>query len=189
MTSSLPNSEIQSPSLSASDLVPVSISSSQEQFVRIQLASGTAALLPSQEIAEVLIIPVGQIIPIPHMPTWVMGVYNWRGEILWTVDLGHLCGFTPWYRQASNISQHSVVVLQIRNHELYSTRPKSLALGLVVQRTDDIEWCDPNLIQVLPSAVVAPELGRFLRGYWWSSNNDMLAVLNSKEIIEAMPKS
>ncbi|MGA7936496.1 MAG: chemotaxis protein CheW [Kovacikia sp.] len=188
MSSFSPGSDIQFPSVSTADLVPVSTANLQEQFLLIQLISGTAALLPSQDIAEVVTIPIGQITPIPHMPDWVMGVYNWRGEILWMVDLGHLCGFTPWYRQRSNISGHSAVVLQISNPEFHPSRTKSLTLGLVVHRTDDIEWCDPNLIQVLPSAAAVPELEPFLRGYWWSSNNDMLAVLDGMKIMEAMPK-
>ncbi len=67
----------------------------KEQFLRFHLVPDTTLMLSITQLTEVLTIPVGQIIPIPHMPAWVMGVYNWRGEILWMVDLGQLVGLTP----------------------------------------------------------------------------------------------
>ena len=65
---------------------------------------------------------------------------------------------------------------------------KGHTLGLVVNRVEDIEWCDPTRIQPLPSSTVIPELVPFLRGYWWKSNGEMLAVLDGNAIVEAMPK-
>ncbi|UBF24705.1 chemotaxis protein CheW [Kovacikia minuta CCNUW1] len=161
-------------------------STNKEQFLRLHLAPDTNALLPLIQMAEVLTIPMGEIVPMPHMPAWVMGVYNWRGEILWIVDLGHLCGLTPWYEQATNISAHKVVVLRVQDTN--TTHPKSQLLGLVVDQVEDIEWCDVEMIQALPLSNVAPELARLLHGYWWKSNDDMLAVLNGAAILRAMPK-
>ncbi|GBF83604.1 chemotaxis signal transduction protein [Aphanothece sacrum FPU3] len=66
--------------------------SSLEQFLRFDLVPDTTLMLPVAQLTEVLTVPLGQIVPIPHMPPWVMGIYNWRGEILWMVDLGHLLG-------------------------------------------------------------------------------------------------
>lgn len=173
-------------------------SSASEQFLRLHLPEMTV-LLPVQHLTEVLTIPIGQIVPIPHMPAWVMGVYNWRGEVLWMVDLGHLCGLIPWYQQPTSISTHSAVVLQVREPQIHeqqireqratSTSVKSQTLGLVVSQIEDMEWCDPDVIQSLPLATLTPEIAPFLRGYWWKSNDDMLAVLDGQAILEAMPKS
>jgi positive phototaxis protein PixI len=159
-----------------------------EQFLRMHLIPDTPILLPLQQLIEVLSIPVAQIVPIPHMPAWVMGAYNWRGEILWMVDLGHLCGLTPWYAQAAHHSVHSAVVLRIQDDRSPSTKSKSQMLGLVVSRVEEVEWCDPSVIQQLPVSMVKFELAPFLRGYWWKSNDDMLAVLNGEAIIAAMPQ-
>ncbi|HEY9652883.1 MAG TPA: chemotaxis protein CheW, partial [Coleofasciculaceae cyanobacterium] len=71
-------------------------SSASEQFLRFHLLPNTTALLPIEQLTEVLTISRDQVVPIFHMPPWVMGVYNWRGEILWILDLGHLIGLTPW---------------------------------------------------------------------------------------------
>ncbi|MBE9179137.1 chemotaxis protein CheW [Oculatella sp. LEGE 06141] len=159
-----------------------------EQFLRLNLFSDTTVLLPVELLSEVLTIETGQIVPIPHLPGWVMGVYNWRGDVLWMVDLGHLCGLVPWYRQSSNLSNFSAVVMQSGDRRTASAQAKNQMLGLVVNRVEDIEWCDPTLIQPLPPSTVTPEFARFLWGYWWKPGGDMLAVLNKDAILTAMPK-
>jgi positive phototaxis protein PixI len=161
------------------------VSSTDEQFLRLQLVDSTV-LLPVTQLTEVLTVPMGQIVPISHMPPWVMGVHNWRGEVLWMIDLGHLCGLTPWYEQMS-VSSYSAVVLQIRTPQKTASS-KSQTLGLVVSQIGEMEWCNPSVIQPLPTTTMTPEIAPFLRGYWWNSDNDMLAVLDGVAIFEAMPK-
>ena len=160
-----------------------------QQFLRLRLVSDIIALLPVQQLTEVLTIPTSQVAPIPHLPPWVMGVYNWRGEILWMIDLGHLCGLTPWYQQTICRSTHKAVVLRQNDDILSSNAAKVQMLGLVVNEVEDIEWCDSNVIQSPLSSTVTPELAPFLRGYWWKSDGDMLVFLNGAAIFEAMPRA
>ena len=67
----------------------------QQQFLRFHLAPDLNAALPVEQMTEVFTVATTKVVPIPHMPPWVIGVYNWRGEILWLVDLGYLLGGTP----------------------------------------------------------------------------------------------
>ncbi|NJO41517.1 MAG: chemotaxis protein CheW [Cyanobacteria bacterium RU_5_0] len=163
-----------------------------EEFLRLYL-SEMPVLLPIQHLTEVLSVPIGQIVPIPHTPPWVMGVYNWRGEILWMVDLGHLCGLIPWYQQSTYGSTHSVVVLQVQRHKArsafrQSSSAKNQILGLVVNQVGDIERCNLDMIQAPPSSSIMPELASLVRGYWWQAEGDMLAILDGTAILEIMPK-
>ena len=119
-------------------------------------------MLPITQLIEALTIPFGQIVPISHLPAWVMGVYNWRGEILWMIDLGHLVGFTPWHQQVVNTSTHRAIVLHDRSQS--NAKDKSLAIGLVVSQVEGIEWCSPDQIYSPPASAVTPELAPFLRG-------------------------
>ncbi|PSB23544.1 chemotaxis protein CheW [Stenomitos frigidus] len=162
----------------------VSANDTKEQFLRLHLVPDTKVLLPIQQVAEVLTIPAGQIVPIPHMPACVMGVYNWRGEVLWMVDLGHLCGLIPYYQQAVRVA-HTAVVLQGQDKK--STQ-KSQTLGLVLDRVEDVEWCDPKVIQPLSSSTLTSELAALLRGYWWKSDDAMLAVLEAEAIIATISR-
>ncbi|MBI4781136.1 MAG: chemotaxis protein CheW [Oscillatoriophycideae cyanobacterium NC_groundwater_1537_Pr4_S-0.65um_50_18] len=199
MSDSLSIPELQS--LPASNLAipsaaPDSIPADTEQFLRLHLLN-TPVLLSVVQMAEVLTIPIGQIIPISHMPAWVMGVHNWRGEVLWMVDLGHLCGLSPWYEQPS-VSAHAAVVLQVRDPKssdaitsaASTSTPasaKKQTLGMVVSQVGEMEWCDPHQIQSLALSSATPEIAQFLRGYWWNVNGDMLAVLDGEAIAQAMP--
>ena len=187
-TVSSPNSQDFSPS--AQEAALVLASEMGEQFLQLSLPKMTV-LLPVCQLTEVLTIPVGQIVPMPHMPPYVIGVFNWRGEILWMVDLGHLCGLTPWYEQSTYGSTHSAVVLQLRRRQSTSpaqkaTSAKSQTLGLVVNKVGDIEQCNPDAIQSLPSSTSTPKLAPLLRGYWWKPEGDMFAVLDGEAIIGAM---
>jgi positive phototaxis protein PixI len=175
-------------SIPNSSLSPPNIVSSKrdEQFLRFYLFPDTTALLPIQQLTEVLTIPRGEIVPIFDMPPWVMGVYNWRGEILWIVDLGHLAGLTPWYQQESGSVAHTTIVLQAHSPQSTANSLKSLMLGVVVNRVEDIEWCNPDWIQSPPSSAVTPELVPFLCGYWLKSNSEMLVVLDGKAILNGM---
>jgi positive phototaxis protein PixI len=156
-------------------------SSEKEPFLRFYLEPDTTALLALPQLAEVFNIPIGQIVPIAHMPAWIRGVYNWRGEILWVADLGHLVGLTPSYQQRQSNLTYTTVVLQ-------STNAKNQLLGVIVKHLEDIEWCDLEQIQSPPSSTVHQGLLPFLRGYWWKSDDDVLAVLDGEAIMAAMPK-
>lgn len=174
-----------------SSLLPVTNSASsseREPFLRFYLEPDTTALLPLLQLAEVFNIPISQIVPIAHMPSWIRGVYNWRGEILWIADLGHLVGLTPSYQQASNTLTYTTVVLQSLSNNATSTNVKNQLLGVIVNRLEDIEWCNLDQIQSPPSSTVVQGLLPFLRGYWWKSDDDVLAVLDGEAIMAAMPK-
>ncbi len=162
------------------------VSDAREQFLQLYLLQDTIALLPITRLAEVLTISATQIIPIPHMPPWMMGVCNWRGEILSLVDLGHLVGFAPVYQKASSASNYTLVVLQ--NHAFDPVRKSTdkQIVGLIVERVGNIEWCDPNLIQTLSSTGTS-ELGKFLRGYYSNFNDEkILAVFDLDAIWTAI---
>ncbi len=163
-----------------------------QQFLRIHLLPDTAAMLPVQQMTEVLTIPIASVVPIPQMPAEVMGVYNWRGEILWIVDLGHLIGLTPLHQQATSRSNYTAVVIhstgQASDKNQSSQKTGRKTLGLLVNRLEDMEWCNPDEIQSPPLSAVTPQLVPFLRGYWLKSNGEILVVLDGNSIIAGMPQ-
>lgn len=148
-----------------------------EQFLRLRLSAQIAALLPMQQLTEVLTVSETQIMPIPHLPAWAMGVHNWRGEILWMVDLGHLCGLSPWYEAAR--AQHAAVVLNLPEQPDINQR-----LGLVVQQIEEIESCMLQNIQPWPPATAPAQLKPFTAGYWQKSAQESLPVLDGAAIFQ-----
>lgn len=158
----------------------------RQQFLKFHLEPDTKIMFPINQLTEVLKIPIGKIIPIPHMHPWVMGVYNWRGEILWMVDLGHLVGLTPWHQIAKSFSYYNAIVLSSSGEESKKSERKSI--GLIVDRVEDIEMCDPSSIQSPPASAVTPELAPFLHGYWVKPNGEVLLSLSGDAILSGTSK-
>lgn len=181
-----------SDSLSVSDspsrLTQGSSPEKKEQFIRFHLEPETTALLPILQLGEVLNIPIDQIVPIFQMPAWVMGVYNWRGEILWVVDLGQLVGLTPCYQQSFSTSTYTTILLNAASDKSPSSSENNQVLGIIVNRIEEIEWCNLDQIQSPPSTIAVDGMLTFLRGYWMKSDDEMLAVIDSDAILAAMPK-
>ena len=159
----------------------------EEQFLRFHLEPQTQIMFPIEQVTEVLKIDISSIVPIPQMPSWVIGVYNWRGNILWIVDLGHLIGLDPWYQQELNTMNYTAVVLSSgsqSNHKKSQT-----SLGLIMTRVEDIEWCNPNVIQSPPASAITSALAPFLRGYWVKPEGEIILVLDGDAVISAMSQN
>lgn len=118
-----------------------------QKFLQFDLSKELAALLKVEDIAEVVQIPKSKLLPIPQMPECVLGIYNWRGEMLWTIALNNfLLGLPPLHQlDSSSVSTMTVVVATIDGQHL----------GLVVQQVNDIEWHETHLIQT-PRAQLFP---------------------------------
>lgn len=163
-----------------------------QQFLRLHLIPDTTAMLAVNQIAEVLNIPITQVVPIPQMPAWVLGVYNWRGEILWIMDLGHLLGLTPLSQQSTNSATYTAVVIrnaQQRSFTLGNSNTSDKVLGLLINRVEDLESCNPDVIQSPPQSAVKPELVPYLRGYWLKPSGEIIVVLDGNSIIAGMAQN
>jgi positive phototaxis protein PixI len=156
------------------------------QFLRFHLVPDTTAILPVNQITEVLTIPHNNIVPIPHMSPWVMGVYNWRGEILWVIDLGHLIGLTPWYEQGGSMADVKVIVLHEGKGKGRAKTAGVKTVGLLVKRVEDIEWLNPDLLESPPASAVTPQLVPFLQGYWVKDDGTMLVALGSYALLQSL---
>ena len=183
-----------SSSLSESLVAGKTSRANQQQFLRFFLEPDLTVVLPVMQLAEVLTIGLGEIVPIPHLSPWVMGVYNWRGEILWMIDLGHLLGLTPWAQQASSRFNYRALILNgaIAFHQKTKgqTRVNSNQMvGLVVSRIEDIEWCNPDEFQSPPAASVSSQLIPYLRGFLIKSNGDMVTALDGQAIVSRLKSS
>lgn len=155
------------------------------QQLKFRLYPDTQAMLPISQITEVLKLQLVQIVPIPQMPAWVMGVYNWRGDILWMVDLGQLLGLDSWYQHQHERALHTAIVLSPNRQD--KQNENQIHLGLVVASVEDLETCDPKAIQTAVDSQTNSHLIDFLQGYWLSPEGAMVLALDGKAIAKAMP--
>ena len=70
-------------------------------------------LIPSQQVIEIISLTLSQISPVPDVESPVMGIYPWRGEILWVMDGNALLGEFAIHEQRDRIPvRYSVLIIQ-----------------------------------------------------------------------------
>jgi positive phototaxis protein PixI len=145
-----------------------------QRYLSVFLPGRHQALLPTDSLIEVLTFAPAQIISIPDTPDQVMGVCNWRGEVLWLVDAGHLLAATPSFHETNYQTKFNVVVLKRQNR----------ALGLVVERVGNMLWCHPSEIEAVVSDATLDNMAtRCLLGAWVDPAGQSLLVMNAMAIL------
>ncbi|HEY9851496.1 MAG TPA: chemotaxis protein CheW [Leptolyngbyaceae cyanobacterium] len=152
-------------------------SDSGEKFLRFKLGLEGKALLSLNIIHQVMRVAASEILPVPQMPSCVLGIYNWRGEMLWLVDIGQLMGFPPLYGDP-NLSKGGqigeLMAIVVQTNEQY--------LGLIVPQINDIELHDIQRLNVPSIGLFPPEVLPYLQGYLIGENQEVLMVLNAEAI-------
>lgn len=149
---------------------PIDRNTSELRFLRFYVNAEETALLPLTSIQEVLKVPVAEVLPVPHMPDCVLGIYNWRGEMLWLVDLAQQLGFLSVLVDSHRAETVTAIVIQTDRQ----------CLGVVVPRIREIETHSLQQLQP-PSSAFPSKLLSFMQGYFSSSGSP---VLNSKALIQ-----
>ncbi|MGB3298722.1 MAG: chemotaxis protein CheW [Phormidesmis sp.] len=145
-------------------LVPLPIDNRQ-RFLRFTLSQKENALIPLDQILEVMQLALENIFPVPDMPSCILGVCSWQGETLWLVDLNHLVGYVPLSQQAQTASAPIVIVVQ----SFDST------LGLVVEQVGDVDLIDEASIRK-ELGLCSPSLEPFVLGYCPHQGGTVLSV-------------
>lgn len=162
-------------STSTSTLLQPSPSETLRQFLRFQLPGNIQAMADTQYLAEILNLNLSQVVPISGTNPAMMGVCNWRGEVLWLADLGCLLGFQPLYVQNLRKGQVNTIV----------ARHEGRTLGLGVELVDRMLWCDRDCIRPdSKQRLHSPRLELYVQGYWSDPKGDVWvldieAIMNS----------
>ncbi|NEN94879.1 MAG: hypothetical protein F6K50_04880 [Moorea sp. SIO3I7] len=144
----------------------------QEKFLRFQVGSGNGALLEVNYIQAILNVSVAEILPIPHTADSVIGIYNWRGEMLWLLDLNYILGF-PAVWQPKDISRTKIMVIVLQLN--------SKLLGLVVSQVEEIEQHHWQNLQP-PDRLLPLRFGEFVKAYLPEVSS---IVLDPQRIVQA----
>jgi positive phototaxis protein PixI len=152
-----------------------SLTESSQHFLSFRLPPQNWGILPTEQLVEILNLPAEQIVPIGDLPPTIIGVCNWRGEVLWLVDLAYQLGMTPLFSQDGNRSNYTVMIVHRGGR----------TLGLVVEQVSQMVWCDPAAIAPLPATQFTDrQQRRLLRGYWLQS--ETFLVLDCDQLFEQL---
>lgn len=138
------------------------------------LSPTTPALLPAHECLEVLPLTMNQVVGIPDMPPAVMGVANWRGEVLWLLDLACWLGFGSLLELCPQEMNYNALIITHNQQRL----------GLVVTQVGQMFQCPLAQLQSPPGTEMTRTLAECLRGYW--VQEQVFLVLDGRGIIQSL---
>ncbi len=146
------------------------------RFLQFPLVNDTMGLLPLERLVEVIKIAPQEILPIPQVPDYLLGIANRRGEAVWLVDLLYLIGANH-LSQPERVPEVCMAIL---------VQAEEQAIGLLVEEVSSIEVYHINNLQLFPPQMLPPEILAFLEGYFIDSEGNTLALINLDTIIEAV---
>jgi positive phototaxis protein PixI len=111
----------------------------RQPMLRFPLGSQDNALIPLEQITEILRVEITEILPVPEMPSCVLGICSWRGEMLWLVDFNDFTGYLSPLQSGQSSTSLLVMVVQVDNH----------AVGIGVSQVSDVELHDLQSLQSL----------------------------------------
>ena len=146
-----------------------------DQCLSFQLTSQLQAMLPAEQLSEILTLAPSQIVPIFNMSRAIMGVFNRRGEVLWIVDLACFLELEPLYSQDYR-HLYSVMVINTENK----------VAGLAVSQVGQLVMC--NKLQIKPSSVqeTMPKLSLCSNGEKRNPNGKPILVLDGAKILDLL---
>ncbi len=121
-----------------------------QNWLSFSVNSQVSGLLPSWQLLEILAVTIEDIVPISGMPEAVMGVCNWRGEVLWLIDFSVALQTQRLCDRGLRLPQYNIMIAQ-------STQGP---IGLVVEAVGQMRWINPTEVYPAPSAQP------WLQGYW-----------------------
>jgi twitching motility protein PilI len=143
-----------------------------ELYLRFVLASGEEFALPAMAVQEVVATNPDRVSAVPNVPPVVMGVYNWRGQVIWVGDLGQFLGLPPL-----NTNRAELSVIVVAN--------QGVTCGLAIDRVVGAEFLDPR--QLRPPLSEELVQGNFLvQGEWLlADGSEVVRLLEPKALVDS----
>jgi chemotaxis signal transduction protein len=81
-------------------------------YLSLILSIDQQVLIPSHQIVEIITISPTQITAIPQITKPIMGIYSWRGEVLWVIDGASMLGETAFCDQHFWKPKYSIFIIR-----------------------------------------------------------------------------
>ncbi|MBF2064690.1 MAG: purine-binding chemotaxis protein CheW [Calothrix sp. C42_A2020_038] len=147
----------------------------EQKFLTFHLGDKDTAVISLSNITEVLQVSPLEICGVPQMPNCVAGIYNWRGEMLWLIDIEGMLGYES-LSQSHNLASKMMAVV-VTNEAKH--------LGLLVRQLMDIESLDVDSLKPANIDLFSQDIASFLQGYFIDANEQMVISLDARAIIES----
>jgi twitching motility protein PilI len=142
-------------------------------YLRFFIESGEEFALPAMDIREVLSLAADQITPIPNISPALMGVINFRGQVVWIADAGQ---FFLDNSKPLNTDRFELSVLVVETQDLM--------VGFAIEQVKGMEWI--NLDNLSRPLDVPDCLIPLLKGECRGDNGQLIRLLDSAAIVRSV---
>jgi len=151
---------------------------SSQQFISLEVTKTLEVILSTRELDEVITLDHRTILQIPGMPTVVAGVFQWQGEILWSIDLAYLMGFEPLLSTGYYEQKFRVVKVKFRDS----------CLGILVEKVGNLIDFESQEISTTKNHQTNSLVEKFIQGTCTNSAGEKKMILDIEAIIEYIEK-
>ncbi|TVQ22779.1 MAG: hypothetical protein EA367_03270 [Leptolyngbya sp. DLM2.Bin15] len=143
----------------------------ESRFLQCQLSAQDRILIALEDIQSVFQLTLAEILPVPNMPNCILGVYNYRGEMLWIVDLSAQIGLIDSLTVQARDTSLTAIAL---------THQES-TLGFLMTDVTGIQTHPVHTLEMATQALFPEQSLPYLSGYLRSLG---LPVLNTKAVMQ-----
>jgi positive phototaxis protein PixI len=88
------------------------------RFLSLYITPTEEMLLPTEQMVEILSLRLEEVLPVPETSSLVVGVFNWRQQVVWLIDVPAVLGRLPLAQQSPGLLQRDVVVVNYQGQTL-----------------------------------------------------------------------
>jgi twitching motility protein PilI len=141
-------------------------------YLRFFIESGEEFAFSAMGVREVLSLTPDQITPVPNVSPLLMGVLNFRGQVIWVADIGQFLGSA----KLLNVERTEISIIVIEAQEL--------TVGLAVAQVRGMEWLRIDAL-IPPSSSATDSMFPFLKGEWQGVSERPLRLLDPTSILRS----
>jgi purine-binding chemotaxis protein CheW len=144
-----------------------------ELYLKFYLASGRQLALSALGIREVMQQSPSKITAIPNTSPLLLGTMNFRGQIIWVVDLGQFLGDSGLL----NTERPEIPIIAVELQEVL--------LGLAIEKLGPTDWLEPERLEAYRNEGGA--IDAFIQGIWklGGESSSILHLLNLSSVFES----
>ncbi len=157
-----------------------------ERFLRFSLQPGVNGLIPLADLQGTIEVAIQDILPVPQVTEFWLGIVNWQGEAIWIVDLAGLLGASHWCQKDPLTVSGMAILIKVEDH----------TIGLLVEQVKSIETYDRKLCLPITDINSAdrlrsrrdPRSGSLLTGYFLDEHGEpsmLLDITSLRSILQS----
>jgi len=135
---------------------------SGETYLECHIDRFNRAIVPMALVQEVIIVRAKNIVPVPNMPSYMLGLVSSHSRIYWTVDLAQMLGLQP-----IQVNTHACSVAILRIEPMYLAIAATEIKGVIKLASESIES------QLQTSRAVSNDSMPYLKGFILNSETKL----------------